>query len=62
MKAIAVYPGKANSVHLADLPKPRVDDIPGGRGVLVRVLKVGIDATDKEINEAKYGAARVSGQ
>ena len=25
--------------------------------MLVRVLKVGIDATDKEINEAKYGAA-----
>lgn len=57
MKAIAVFPGRANSVHLADLPKPRVEDIPGGRGVLVRVLKVGIDATDKEINEAKYGAA-----
>ncbi|HEY1600596.1 MAG TPA: glucose dehydrogenase, partial [Pirellulales bacterium] len=57
MKAIAVHPGKANSVHLASLPKPRVDEIPGGRGVLVRVLKVGIDATDKEINEAKYGAS-----
>jgi threonine dehydrogenase-like Zn-dependent dehydrogenase len=57
MKAIAVRPGAANSVHLADLPKPKLDDIPGGRGVLVRVLKVGIDATDKEINEAKYGNA-----
>ncbi len=57
MKAIAVFPGKANSVHLADLPKPTLDEVPGGRGVLVRVLKVGIDATDKEINEAKYGAA-----
>jgi len=57
MKAVAVTPGQANSVHLADLPKPRVDDIPNGRGVLVRVLKVGIDATDREINEAKYGAA-----
>jgi threonine dehydrogenase-like Zn-dependent dehydrogenase len=57
MKAIAVFPGKANSVHLAALPKPRVDEIVGGRGVLVRVLKVGIDATDKEINEAKYGVA-----
>jgi len=57
MKAIAVRPGKPNSVHLANLPAPRLDEIPGGRGVLVRVLKVGIDATDKEINEAKYGAA-----
>lgn len=34
---------------------PRVDDVPGGQGVLVRVLKVGVDATDREINEAKYG-------
>ncbi|HVA45297.1 MAG TPA: glucose 1-dehydrogenase [Pirellulales bacterium] len=55
MKAIAVCPGTPNSVHLADLPKPKVADIPGGRGVLVKVLKVGVDATDKEINEAKYG-------
>lgn len=57
MKAIAVYPGKPNSVHLTELPKPKVNDVAGGRGVLVRVLKVGVDATDKEINEAKYGAA-----
>lgn len=57
MKAVAVTPGKPGSVHLADLPKPKVEDIPGGRGVLVRVLKVGVDATDREINEAKYGAA-----
>src|SRR3954452_23505569 len=57
MKAIAVTPGKPNSVHLAELPKPRVDDMPGGKGILVRVLKVGVDATDREINEAKYGNA-----
>ncbi len=57
MKAIAVFPGKANSVHLADLPKPSVTDIPDGRGVLVKVLRVGVDGTDKEINAAEYGAA-----
>ena len=57
MKAIAVVPGKPNSVHLADLPKPSVDEIPGGRGVLVKVLRVGVDGTDKEINAAEYGAA-----
>jgi threonine dehydrogenase-like Zn-dependent dehydrogenase len=57
MKAIAVFPGKPNSVHLADLPKPSVDDVPNGRGVLVRVLNVGVDGTDKEINAAEYGAA-----
>ena len=55
MKAVAVYPGRPDSVHLAELPKPTLDDIKGGRGVLVKVLKVGVDATDKEINEAKYG-------
>ncbi|MEX2112902.1 MAG: glucose 1-dehydrogenase [Pirellulales bacterium] len=57
MKAVAVTPGKPDSVHLADMPKPRVDQMPDGRGVLVRVLKIGVDATDREINEAKYGAA-----
>lgn len=57
MKAVAVTPGKPNSVHLAEMPKPQVSDVPDGRGVLVRVLKIGVDATDREINEAKYGAA-----
>ena len=57
MKAIAVIPGSPNSVHLADLPKPSVDEIPNGRGVLVKVLRVGVDGTDKEINAAEYGAA-----
>ncbi len=56
MKAIAVIPGRLNSIHLADLPEPSVDEIPGGRGVLVRVLRVGVDGTDKEINAAEYGA------
>lgn len=55
MKAIAVRPGKPSSVHLTQLPKPKLDQVPDGRGVLVRVLKVGVDATDKEINDAKYG-------
>ncbi len=55
MKAIAVRPGTPNSVHLAELPMPSLDSVPHGRGVLVKVLKVGVDATDKEINEAKYG-------
>jgi threonine dehydrogenase-like Zn-dependent dehydrogenase len=31
--------------------------VPNGRGVLVRVLRVGIDGTDKEINSGEYGAA-----
>jgi threonine dehydrogenase-like Zn-dependent dehydrogenase len=57
MKAIAVYPGQKNSVYLADLPRPSLEDIPNGRGVLVRVLRCGVDGTDKEINAAEYGAA-----
>src|SRR5205823_14533045 len=57
MKAIAVFPGRPGSVHLAELPKPSVTDIPGGRGVLVRILRVGVDGTDKEINAAECGEA-----
>src|SRR5881392_2351219 len=57
MKAIAVHPGEAGSIHLEDVPKPSVGDVPEGRGVLVRVLRVGVDGTDKEINAAEYGAA-----
>jgi threonine dehydrogenase-like Zn-dependent dehydrogenase len=51
-----VIPGKANSIHLRDVPKPKLEDFPDGRGVLVKVLRVGVDGTDKEINAAEYGA------
>jgi threonine dehydrogenase-like Zn-dependent dehydrogenase len=44
-------------VHLADLAKPSPSDITSGRGVLVKVLRVGVDGTDREINAAEYGAA-----
>src|SRR5271167_2316416 len=57
MKAISVFPGKPNSAHLAELPKPSLDQVSNGRGVLVKVLRVGVDGTDKEINAAEYGAA-----
>jgi threonine dehydrogenase-like Zn-dependent dehydrogenase len=57
MKAIAVHPGTPNSIHLRDVPEPQLDDITDGRGVLVKVLRVGVDGTDKEINAAEYGAA-----
>lgn len=57
MKAVAVVPRKPRSVHLATLDRPRLDEIPGGRGVLVRVLQVGVDGTDKEINAGEYGDA-----
>jgi threonine dehydrogenase-like Zn-dependent dehydrogenase len=57
MKAVAVYPGQKDSVHLAELPMPSMDEISNGRGVLVRILRCGVDGTDKEINAAQYGAA-----
>lgn len=55
MKAVAIRPGTPNSIHMAELPMPKLDQIPDGKGILVKVLKVGVDATDREINEAKYG-------
>ena len=65
MKAVAVTPGTKHSVHQRDIPEPTLDTQPHphvcqvaeGKGVLVEVLKVGVDATDREVNEALYGAA-----
>ncbi|MGI9055816.1 MAG: glucose 1-dehydrogenase [Pyrinomonadaceae bacterium] len=57
MKAIAVTPKEAKSVHLVEMEKPKTDEIKGGRGVLVEVLHVGACGTDREINNAEYGIA-----
>src|SRR2546430_6616876 len=57
MRAIAVHPGQPDSIHLRDIPEPEVTDVHDGRGVKVKVLRVGVDGTDKEINAAEYGAA-----
>ena len=65
MKAVAVTPRKPRSVHQRDIPEPTLDSQPHphvctiaeGAGVLVEVLQVGVDATDREINEALYGNA-----
>jgi threonine dehydrogenase-like Zn-dependent dehydrogenase len=56
MKAIAVARHRNGGAQLVDLPVPTLDDIPGGSGVLVRVLRVGVDGTDKEILAGEYGA------
>ncbi len=56
MKAIAVYPGRPDSIHLADVPAPELTQVPNERGVLARMLQVGVDATDREINAGEYGA------
>src|SRR5947209_17114944 len=69
MKAVAVLPGQPNSVHLVDIPAPRLSDqpqphvcrVPEGRAVLVKVLQVGVDGTDREVNAALYGNAPPGG-
>ena len=55
MKAVAVFPGKPNTVHLTVVAKPSLDQVPNGRGVLVKFLRAGVDGTDEEINAAEYG-------
>jgi threonine dehydrogenase-like Zn-dependent dehydrogenase len=57
MQAIAVVPGQRGSAHLREVPIPSHEAIEGGRGVLVRMLRVGVDGTDREIDAAEYGMA-----
>ncbi len=56
MKAIAIIPRQANSLHLREVSQPQLDSIANGRGVLVKVLRVGVDGTDKELQAGEYGA------
>jgi len=52
VKAIIAEPPKKNSARLVEIPKP-----PLGKGqVLLKTLFVGVDGTDREINEGIYGA------
>ena len=51
MKAIIAEPPKKNSVKLVEIPKPH----PEKGEVLLKTLCVGIDGTDREINEGIYG-------
>src|SRR3989442_14808802 len=53
MRAIAVTPTKAGSAQQLELPKPRLE----AGMALMRVLEVGIDGTDTEINNGEYGEA-----
>ena len=57
MKALAVRPGQENSAHVTEIAEPEINSIANGRGVLMRTLQVGVDATDAEINEGLYGQA-----
>jgi len=53
LKAIAVTPGKVNSLRLIDIPKPDLKP----NEVMIKNIRVGIDGTDREINDAQYGIA-----
>ena len=54
MKALAVIPRQPHSAHVRDdHPEPT---LAGGRDVKVKVLRVGLDGTDKEIDAGEYGA------
>jgi threonine dehydrogenase-like Zn-dependent dehydrogenase len=57
MKALTITPKVAGSVKLRDVPEPTLDQIPNNRGVLVRIVRVGLDGTDHEIYTGEYGAA-----
>jgi threonine dehydrogenase-like Zn-dependent dehydrogenase len=57
MKAITVKPGTVDSVEAREVPGPMLDRGLDQRDVLVRVLRVGLDGTDREINMGEYGAA-----
>ena len=55
MKAIAITPGLPRTARLADPPMPGLEELPGRRGVLVRVrtradLKPAQDSILKELD------------
>jgi threonine dehydrogenase-like Zn-dependent dehydrogenase len=57
MLAIAVRPSVAGSIATRRVQRPRVDDVPDGRGVLVEVLRIGLCGTDAEITQGLFGEA-----
>ncbi len=57
MKAIAIRPGVPGSLHLRDVPRPSLDDVPGGRGVRVGIVRAGLCGTDAELAAGAYGRA-----
>ena len=57
MKAIAIRPGMPGSLHLRDVPRPSIDDVPGGRGVRVGIIRAGLCGTDADLVSGEYGRA-----
>jgi threonine dehydrogenase-like Zn-dependent dehydrogenase len=52
MKAITTIPGSKNSVQITEIDEPR----PKLNEVLIRISRLGIDGTDRDINAGFYGA------
>jgi glucose 1-dehydrogenase len=57
MRAVAVNAGRENTAELVEIDTPS----PASGEYLVRVLEVGVDGTDREIEEGKYGDAPEGG-
>ena len=53
MKAIVVTPHVADSIHMRDMPDPKL----GAGDVAVKMIRVGLCATDAEIEHGIYGEA-----
>lgn len=53
MKAIVVKPGEKDSIHMRDMPDPKMKP----DRVAVKMLRVGLCGTDAEINHGLYGKA-----
>lgn len=51
MQAIVVKPGQPNSIHMRDMPDPKMKP----DQVAVKMLRVGLCGTDAEINHGLYG-------
>ena len=51
MKAIVVSPGEKDSIHMRDMPDPKMKP----DQVAVKMLRVGLCGTDAEINHGLYG-------
>jgi glucose 1-dehydrogenase len=57
MKAIAIRPGTPSSLHLRDVQRPSIDDVPGDRGVRVGIIRAGLCGTDADLVGGEYGRA-----
>jgi threonine dehydrogenase-like Zn-dependent dehydrogenase len=53
MKAIVVKPGEKDSIHMRDMPDPKLKP----DQVVVKMIRVGLCGTDAEINHGLYGKA-----